>query len=471
MNRKLQVAKYVIADFVSAAIAWSLFFIYRKYTAHPEILDHLDLIFSDRNFYIGIIIIPCFWLTFYVLVGAYKNIYRKSRLRELGQTIVVTFIGVIFIFFALILDDTVISYKTYYQSFLVLYGLHFFFTFLFRLIITTNTVRRIHGRIIGFKTLIVGSNGNAIKIFKEIEDQKNSSGNIFVGFVNVLGFDKFKMSEYLPHIGYFKDLKKIVEENEIEEVIIAIERSEQNSVEKIITEIENTNVIVKIIPDMEDIIMGAVKTSSIFGAPLIEIKTELMPAWQVSLKRIMDIVASLFAIVLLSPVYLFTTIGVLLTSRGPIIYSQERIGLHGKPFRMLKFRSMYKNAEKGTPKLSSKHDPRITSFGRFMRKVRLDEIPQFFSVLIGDMSLVGPRPERQFFIDQIVVKAPHYRLLSKIKPGITSWGQVKYGYAENVDEMVERLKYDLLYLENMSIAMDIKILIYTVLIVVQGRGK
>ena len=241
MNRKLQVAKYVLADFISAAIAWSLFFVYRKYTIHPEILDHLDLIFFDRNFYIGIIIIPCFWLTFYVLVGTYKNIFRKSRLRELGQTIVVTFIGVIFIFFALIIDDAVISYKTYYQSFMVLYLLHFFITFLFRLIITTNTVRRIHKKIIGFKTLVVGSNKNAIRIFNEIEGQKNSSGNLFVGFVNVLEYDKYQMSKFLPHLGYFKDLKKIVKKNEIEEVIIAIERSEQNTVENIITEIEDTD--------------------------------------------------------------------------------------------------------------------------------------------------------------------------------------------------------------------------------------
>ena len=222
---------------------------------------------------------------------------------------------------------------------------------------------------------------------------------------------------------------------------------------------------------MEDILMGAVKTSSILGAPLIQITTELMPPWQQSVKRLMDMVAAFIAMLLLSPVYLFTAIGVLLSSPGPIIYSQERIGLHGRPFKMHKFRSMFRDAERGTPMLSSKEDPRITKFGKFMRKVRLDEIPQFYSVLIGDMSLVGPRPERQFFIDQIVVKAPHYRMLSKIKPGITSWGQVKYGYAENVDEMIERLKYDLLYLENMTIAMDIKILIYTVLIVVQGRGK
>ncbi|HOT89083.1 MAG TPA: sugar transferase, partial [Bacteroidales bacterium] len=196
-----------------------------------------------------------------------------------------------------------------------------------------------------------------------------------------------------------------------------------------------------------------------------------MPQWQQSFERVMDVVVSLIALIIFSPIYLFTAIAVMLTSKGPIFYSHERIGLYGKPFSMHKFRSMYVNAEKDGPQLSSKKDSRITPFGKIMRKIRLDEIPQFYNVLIGDMSLVGYRPERQYFIDQIIKKAPHYKLLFKVKPGITSWGQVKFGYAENVDQMVERLKYDILYLENMSLSVDIKILIYTVLIIIQGRGK
>jgi exopolysaccharide biosynthesis polyprenyl glycosylphosphotransferase len=471
MNWKLQVTKYILLDWIAALFAWSLFYIFRKQSEDPYFYENFEIVFNDPKFWYGIIFIPFGWLLLYAIVGTYRKIYRKARLRELGQTFVITLIGLTVIFFVAILDDVIVTYKSYYQSFTVLFSLHFLLTYAGRLALTSVTVRKIHNKEIGFNTIIVGSNGNATRIYNEIEKQERSAGNLFVGFLSVYDKDDYRIGQYLPHLGSFNDIKRIVAEHQVEEVIIAIERSETDTIDKIIAKLEETSVVIKIIPIMQDILFGSVKQSGIWHAPLIQISPDLMPAWQQSVKRIMDIVVSLIAMILLVPVYIFTAIGVKLSSKGAILYSQERIGLKGKPFKMHKFRSMFSDAENAGPQLSSENDPRITPFGRFIRKVRLDEIPQFYTVLKGDMSLVGPRPERNFYIEQIVKRAPHYRLLLKVKPGITSWGQVKYGYASNVDEMIERLKYDILYIENMSIAMDIKILIYTILIVLQGRGK
>ena len=472
MERRMAI-KYLICDLASAAVAWALLFVFRKIALEGLPWSLLPTMFDDANFWWGIVVVPIGWVLLYFMQGTYRKVLRKSRLKEFQHTAIATFIGVLVIFFTLILDDEIRSYKHYYLSVLFLLAVHFAITYTLRVILTSSTVHKVHKRQIGFPTIMIGSGDKAYRTYLDLENQEVYSGNLFVGFVKEPG-DKVdeKLKGVMADLGQLQDLKSLVEKHNVEEVIIAVEDRTKDHISQILRIVNGCgDLIIRITPDARDIIVGSVKINSIFHSPLITINNRLMEEWQYSVKRLFDIVCSLFAMILLSPVYLITAITIKATSKGPVFYAQERIGYLGKPFKMHKFRSMYVDAEQHGPALAHDGDPRITPFGRFMRKVRLDEIPQFYNVLKGTMSLVGPRPERQYYIDQIVARKPEYLLLQRVKPGITSWGQVKYGYAENVDEMLERSQYDLLYLENMSITTDIKILLYTVIIIIQGRGK
>lgn len=451
-------------DWLTAALSWALFYYFRK-----TVIEHVEFQYNE-TFYYGILVIPILWLTLYAIQGTYIDIRRLYRLKILSHTTFATIFGSIILFFTLLLDDEVTNYHSYYRLLLALTILHFGLTFVVRIILTSIQVKRIHSKKEGFRTLLIGGSEKAVQIYNEVETLSKSGGNNFVGFVNLNGIDKL-LENRIPYLGHVNTLEEVLKTHQIEEVIIALESVEHERLQTIISRINNTDIVIKVLPDMYDILSGSVKLDNIFGALLMVVNAEVMPPWQQALKRFIDITASLIALILLIPVYFILAIAVAFSSNGPIFFLQERIGINGRVFKIVKFRTMFVDAEKLGPQLSSTHDPRITNVGRFMRKTRLDELPQFYNVIIGDMSLVGPRPERQFYIDQIAQVEPQFLELTKVRPGITSWGQVKYGYAENVEQMVQRMKYDLLYLRNRSIALDIKIMLYTILIVLKAKGK
>ncbi|MBS1585458.1 MAG: sugar transferase [Bacteroidetes bacterium] len=461
-----------VIDYLSAALAWGLFWAYRHELlgiGSGSFFQTLNLL---RPFdYLSIfIIIPAGWLFLYLLSGTYFDLYRKSRLNEINRTLISCIIGSIGVALCVFANDS--SESSYIIKMTGRYLLiHTACTLVFRLLVLNHIKNNlIRGRV-GFNTLIIGGNDKAIDIYKRVSESKQVLGNVFKGFIYSNTESSNGMSKYLPQLGHLANLESIIDNYEVEEVIVAVDSSEHHLLENILTRLSYRPVVVKVLPDIYDIISGSVKTSNVYDAVLIHIHPELMPDWQRVCKRTIDIICSAIALFLLSPLYFFAALKVKLSSPGPVFYKQQRIGLFGRPFYIYKFRSMYVDAEAKGPALSSKEDPRITPWGKVMRKWRIDETPQFFNILKGDMSLVGPRPERQHFIDIISQSQPHYKYLHKVKPGLTSWGMVQYGYAENVNQMIERMKYDLLYIENCSLALDIKIMLYTFKVIFQGRGK
>lgn len=462
----------IIMDYLTAIAAWLVFWLYRQHLLHnafPHIYP-LERNWSARDYIISFILIPVFWTFLHYLSGAYFDLYRKSRLIEVYRAIIISIIGCLLVGMIAFSNDTGV-FKYFFEITCWYFITQLLFLLTSRMLLLFKIKRDlIKGKVV-YKTLIVGGNGKATKVYNEIKNNPHVLGNQVVGFVsadkNVSPLNIINV----PELGDIESLEEIIRDYKIEEVVIAVESHEHQKLEHLLTRLSYSPIIIKVLPDLYDIISGSVRINNVYAPLLISIHPELLPDWQKVCKRVIDFTVSGLCLLLLLPVYLFAALKVKLSSPGPIFYKQERIGLFGMPFFIYKFRSMYVNAEEGGPALSSDRDQRITKWGKIMRKWRMDELPQFYNILKGDMSLVGPRPERRHFIDKITATHPHYKYLHRVKPGLTSWGMVQYGYAENVTQMIERMKYDLLYIENCSIALDIKISLYTIRVILQGRGK
>lgn len=428
------------------------------------------LLLTNR-FWLGTITIPFGWLILYSMVGSYKGLYQKSRLNEISNTFIYSFLGCTIVFFAIVINDPEKDYHYFYNTYFIFLFSHFLLTLIGRIFILNIVRRQVQNCKIKFNTLLVGSDAVATKIYKDSREGLRSSGYHYSGYVSNSGESNNGISQYLPLLGSEEEIESTIDRYQIGLVVVALEKSDKEQVERIVEKLSNKDVEIKIIPSTLDILSGSVRTSNVMGAILSDIRTGLMPEWQQNIKRLIDVLFSVLALIFFSPLFIYSAIRVRLSSPGPVIYRQERIGYKGKKFWIYKFRSMYLDAEKDGPALSSIQDPRITNWGKTMRKWRIDELPQLWNVLTGEMSLVGPRPERQYYVDQLYQRTPYFRYLLKVKPGLTSWGMIQFGYAGSIEEMIERMKYDLMYIENISLGLDLKIILYTGKIIFMGQGR
>ena len=465
MKKSKQAGKYILSDFISASVAWLLFNILRyEVFAIDEGADSLLDYLQYPGVLGGQVVIPLFWLVLYYFSGYYNKPFGKSRLTELFSTFITVLIGTVFVFFALLLDDIPRSIDIYYKLFFGMFGLQFFITYIPRLLITQSGMRKIKNREWAMKVLIIGAGGKAVRIAHDLY----RLGYDICGFVSEDERTPVK-ADRNQVLGTVEDIPVLMEKDNVDEIVLAVESKNNKALLGILYSLYRYKRPIKVLADRFNM-LSKIQLRTIRGIPLVDVTDNNFSPAEQNIKLFLDKVCSAVALLLLSPLFVYIAWRVKKDSPGPVFFRQERIGYLGQPFWMYKFRTMYVNAEENGPSLSSEDDLRVTPFGRIMRKYRLDELPQFWNVLKGDMSLVGPRPERKYFIDEIVKTAPYYYLLHNVRPGITSLGMVKYGYAASVDKMVERMEYDILYYENMSLTLDLTILIYTVKTVITGKG-
>ena len=470
INENIQRTKYVVGDFVSSNLAWFCYncMRYAFYPGHSG-FSSLESFLSSPIVLTGQLVFPLLMMAVYYLSGYYNDVFHKSRLQEVFTTFWSTGIVTLLIFFLALINDATPRRRVNYEMIGMLWGTLFVMVYAVRCVFTSYTSHMIKSRRWSFNTLIVGRGSAGVAFGHQLSTMPRSLGYNILGYVSIPGENDVK--DVMLPCYTLDQIQEACHAHDIEELIVVPTRQNPDSVLAAVNRLFELDLPIKVTPDHFNVMLSKVRISDMVGDPLVDISSSSMSESGKNIKRMLDVVLSIIVLLVLSPLLLAVAIAIKLDSHGPVFYSQERVGFHNVPFMIHKFRSMVQDAERhNSPQLTSNDDPRVTRVGRFLRKYRIDELPQFWNVIKGDMSIVGPRPERQYYIDQIIKRVPSYALLHQVRPGITSMGMVKYGYAQNVDEMVMRLKYDLLYLENMSLINDFKIMVYTIKTIVTGKG-
>lgn len=459
MSKSKELILLIVSDFIFINIAYSVYYYLR--------VDTGWVIYANPpSYWIPMFVIYFYWLFLFALFGLYQHWFVRARFDEFVSVVKTVFIGCLILFFAIFIDDFLKDSKVISRFLILIYWMIMIIFVSFGRIFIRSFQMQLLQKGIGVRnTVIVGSGKGIYELFDMIKDYPKL-GYKFVGFVGTNNGNNLE-----KEIGKISDLKSLIKKEKVEVVLVASEQKNKNILLETLNYCAGESVDVKIMPELYEIISGMAKTQQIYGVPLIEVKTELMSFPSRIIKRLIDIAISLFVLILLFPFIIITALLIKLTSKGPIFYFQRRLGKTGKEFKVIKFRSMVHNAEsKSGPTWADKDDPRVTPFGRFMRRVRLDEVPQFINVLKNDMSIVGPRPERPFFVEQLIKEIPYYSRRLSVKPGITGWAQVKHTYDTSIEDVKTKLQYDFYYIENMSLSLDFRIMINTILVVFTMKG-
>ncbi len=468
-----------LSDFVALSICFGLAFWVQFHSGW--IVDKFDPSKTFESYWQYGLVLNLGWLFLFTCAGLYRSWLLLSRTHQVLRVLRAVVIGIVLVIICLFGAEfmgKVFTNQPLNQGYL--YGSRFPWIFIYgglALLLVASFRMSIYCFLRIFlrwgyganNILVLGATESGRKI-AEAFAKTPARGQRVVGFVD----ERFQVlpKEFanVPVLGKYSDLPALVKKYKVSGIVIAHDSTSPQEIMRVLVWICELPLHIYIVPELYSVVNGKFKANLVYGFELQELFAFTMPLWQVRIKRIIDVLFGTFLGICSLPICLLAAIAIKLDDRGPVFYSQERIGLYGKPFTVYKFRTMRTDAEKYGAQWATKKDPRITRIGHFLRKTRIDELPQILCVLKGDMSMVGPRPERAVFIGKLREQIPFYISRLKMKPGLTGWAQVCHHYDTSIEDVQIKLQYDMYYYENMSLLLDFQILVRTVYVVLTGKG-